>query len=523
MCGIVGFSSLEPFDVDKINTLMYINSIKRGEDCTGIYSPLNGLKKSLDAGWKFVTGKDKLKPDKILLAHVRSKTVGGNSIENAHPFKKGNWYLIHNGTLKNHWQLLKKYGLSFNAYNVDSEIITGCIAEDDNLEIIKEIDGAAAFVIHDDRHSNRLYVFRNEERPLFKGYVGASMYISSIEESLKLIGCVNIKEFKKDYLYTIEDGSIIGNPIKIKNTPYEEPKTSYHYNHHNNTPVVVTMSDKLALGCWVRSNYTCTYWHEGKKIELSNKEYYEITEVLPDNRYEIYDIIKGCKLKVNKYQINQTDIIKDGDYVKALYDITNRHLLSKKITQVDIKKDQIVIAICSHCDGDLAYTANNIAWNYAKKNQFIKLNDEELKAHKKLLNVNVTNINEDDATAGCETLAEFIDIQNSLNLGEDNQEESTQDIINNNNQSINLTLGLTIDELDQELTIFYPKMGMLLEDLEEELKHGLRKNKLLKNSVMKKIAELNEILYGSYNSAYPYIEEDNTEQFNLVDSYKGGD
>lgn len=94
MCGIFGYSSKEKFDVDKMRVLMYINSIERGTDSTGFYSPINQLKKSLKAGWVYCNdNKDEIKPDTIFMGHVRASTVGSSVIGNAHPFERGSFVL----------------------------------------------------------------------------------------------------------------------------------------------------------------------------------------------------------------------------------------------------------------------------------------------------------------------------------------------------------------------------------------------------------------------------------------------
>jgi hypothetical protein len=57
--------------------------------------------------------------------------------------------------------------------------------------------------------------------------IGGDMYISSIEESLLIIGCVNTQEFKERYVYTIENGKIIDTKQR-KSTV----KKNTAFNHH---------------------------------------------------------------------------------------------------------------------------------------------------------------------------------------------------------------------------------------------------------------------------------------------------
>lgn len=230
MCGLVGFSGKTPFNKEKINLLMLWNSFERGKDSTGIYTPKNGIIKDITQASKFLIDKT-FEEDNIFIGHVRAKTKGANLIKNAHPFLEGNITLAHNGTLKNDYDILKKYDLNHQYHDVDSHVICSVLGKEKNFKVLSEIDGGAAFIILDIENPNTLFVFRNSERPLFKGTYDGNMYISSISESLEMIGCKNIKEFKEQYLYTIINGLIQGNPKKIANKPYYLPKETIDYSN----------------------------------------------------------------------------------------------------------------------------------------------------------------------------------------------------------------------------------------------------------------------------------------------------
>jgi len=142
MCGLTGFSGKKKFNKDKVKSLMLWNSLERGKDSTGIYTPLNGLLKEADEAYKFLI-KTKFEEDRLFIGHVRASTVGAKSKENAHPFMEENIILAHNGTLTNHWALCHKYKLSMQDYNVDSHVIAAILGKEKNFNVIKEIDGAA--------------------------------------------------------------------------------------------------------------------------------------------------------------------------------------------------------------------------------------------------------------------------------------------------------------------------------------------------------------------------------------------
>jgi hypothetical protein len=215
MCGIFGFSGKlnEKFDVSKIKILGLYNEA-RGTDSTGIYSPENELSKSLDKISLFIQNKE-IKKDSFLLGHVRAKTIGLSTIENAHPFEYGSIIGLHNGTLKNHWELCKKYKLNAIDYNVDSQVLIKSLSKFKDPRVLYDFDGAAAVVFTDKNlnkgKSHTIFVFRNNERPLFYGETEEGIYYSSLQESLKSINCENIKSFEINNLYVIKNGKIISN------------------------------------------------------------------------------------------------------------------------------------------------------------------------------------------------------------------------------------------------------------------------------------------------------------------------
>lgn len=370
MCGIIGYSGSEPFNLQNINTLIYINALERGDDATGIYSPLNGLKKDNINGWSFATnGKVEIKPDTILLGHVRAATIGMNTKNNAHPFERGNCVLIHNGTLTNHTDLAKKYKLLLSSYDVDSDVLTGCINEADSLEPLKEIDGPAALVFSDKRQPNKLFVFRNNARPLYRGHIGPNMYISSIEESLQIIGCINIKQFKENLLYIIEKGLILGNPKKIKNSPYKEPIKTY-----NNTPSLYIQNSRV--GCNVRALETMHIRNtNGKQLNLIKGKYYEIVSSINPSCLKIHDDITNDNYLVGTPLLEMKDIIERNDYVIALENVYHR----QRIADIVVEKGDINKVVSVFTDGDCSLNTPNEKWAaIAKKSQLRKLSFKEL-------------------------------------------------------------------------------------------------------------------------------------------------
>lgn len=217
-CGLVGFSGKTNYSLDKIKMLMLWNSIERGKDATGIFTPRTGILKDNDPAGKFFYSKqiEKLEEDNTLIAHVRFKTVGANLAKNAHPFVYGNTVLAHNGTLSNTFKLGDKYGIKSQDWDVDSQVIASAInkaferkEEKSNFDVLGEYNGFAALLFYNE-DTGYLYAFHDKERPLFYGWDKESnMYISSIDDALKAAGLFDIKSFEINKVYTIKNGDIL--------------------------------------------------------------------------------------------------------------------------------------------------------------------------------------------------------------------------------------------------------------------------------------------------------------------------
>lgn len=214
MCGITGFigtgKTPASFNVDKMNLLMFWNN-ERGGDATGIFTPTHGVVKTTKEAPEFLKdGKLLLNQDNIFIGHLRSGTSGDKTnVNNAHPFEFNSLVGVHNGTLRNIWNILKKEGIDKEKekIGVDSEALYRIINEK-GPNIISEIDGAMALVWYD-RITNDIKVYRNKERPLYYGYDdNGDIYLSSIKEALNVIGCCWIEEFDVETLYTINNNGL---------------------------------------------------------------------------------------------------------------------------------------------------------------------------------------------------------------------------------------------------------------------------------------------------------------------------
>lgn len=384
-CGIVGFSGKKNYHIKTLQMMLVWNSLERGEDSTGIFTPKNGRKRSLQKGSHFVLYEEnQFNPDNLFIGHVRAATIGAkDNIENVHPFERGEYILAHNGTLRNHTDLATKYTLTVaNNFSVDSDIVTGVIeSEDDIAKAIQQINGAAAFLIHDKRKPNTLYAFRNGERPLFRGVdTNGSMYISSIDEPLYFANLRNIQEFKENVLYTIVDGEI-KRTTKITNIPYAVPYVNtYNANNidyykflflkaHNTVRIV----DRKRYPCDVNILKGKYYYSIGE--DISRKDHILIKYETEDNSVH--------QVSLNKYLFDKNDVINVGDHVKLISDISGYGTTTGPAIAV---KDDVFVVTIVYQDGDLKVTRLPIfgsphPFSFCKKYNFIKLtHDEKLQA-----------------------------------------------------------------------------------------------------------------------------------------------
>jgi len=355
-CGLVGFSAIDYlFDKSKIAQLLFWNE-ERGKDATGIYTPKTGIKKSLKKSSEYITSDfyNEIQQDSVLIGHVRQATYGVNSLNNAHPFQYGNIVLAHNGTLDNPWILCGNLGLSSRDYDVDSMILAASLNKEQNLYCLSKFEGAAALIFTDTNTPDTLYVYRNKERPLYRGIGDEGMYISSIEKSLKSINCKNIIEFKEDYLYIIKNGKV-KNQFKIAKKPFPGilPKTNTnnnwrnrnnHYdewleelqgeNHNNNsfveqkpiisTPIKTfnlqyTYRGKEVVNRWLKCQATTTR-AGGQDISLIRDNWYFCTGVAKlnndKNLEEVYIIDEKLdRVKVNPFWFYYNEMYNLNDII----------------------------------------------------------------------------------------------------------------------------------------------------------------------------------------------------------------
>lgn len=318
-CGIIGFSGKagSKFDLQKLKMLFYVNAIERGKDSVGYYTPKNGIKKVAEEFKDlFKDGKkdniiDTIENDSALIGHVRAKTVGLNTQENAHPWEFDNIIGLHNGTLRGHTYgddpIATKYGLTYNSYNVDSQYLLHAMShnfnniETDLVKALEEYEGAAALLMY---HKERETIFacHDKERPLWYGFIGTGMYISSIAGPLHIIGCKNVQEFPVNTLFEIKNGII------INEVPYT-PQARVEKKITSNSLLPILRNVKAVAGRYLNSIYVkdpeTDHLVKTSTIEGSTADYANITGLIALNDFDLTKLIGyNLRLKGANYSKN---------------------------------------------------------------------------------------------------------------------------------------------------------------------------------------------------------------------------
>lgn len=203
MCGIVGIIAKDDFgfyaDADDIfEELLYADGV-RGMDSTGVFlttkkNQVQVLKQAVNPGiftgtasWKGM--KEQInKKARIVIGHNRKATHGEVVSKNAHPFvkekgegkDKQSIILVHNGFISNHKELDADV-------SVDSEAIATTLLEhEDPVKALEKLSGAWALVWYN-WGTKKLYLARNDQRPLHLTEYGSILYLASEEDMLRWV------------------------------------------------------------------------------------------------------------------------------------------------------------------------------------------------------------------------------------------------------------------------------------------------------------------------------------------------
>lgn len=259
MCYVQAFVGYKNKSVDLMKMIMLsVGNNSRGNQSTGLYSPVNGIIKDNVGFEQFFLKNKEIVSDNLMIMHGRMPTTGFREAQDAHPFYKEynnkKIIFVHNGVISNANTVSKTYNIEDP--RVDSEIIGETILRK-GIQQLKELQGNMNILWVDPTNPYRLMVQRRNN-PLFVGITEEGLYFSSLENPLKTIGATDITSLDEHKVFTYEDGKLLSTEEIEKPTPIYP---TYNYNYNKSS-----YDDLWDEGeyDWTRSNY------KGKKYSTSS-------------------------------------------------------------------------------------------------------------------------------------------------------------------------------------------------------------------------------------------------------------
>lgn len=215
MCGIFGFAiadkNVTPAQRHILGALLAVEMDERGGDSWGVTRGADA-ERGIGTLASALTARE-LGASKMLCAHTRKATVGGITVDNAHPFTVGRLTGAHNGCLNNHEAMNEKHN---RTCSVDSQHIFHHLNEKKNL---KDISGWASVWYVEHATPEYIYLFRSNSTALHvygvgkypkegRGVIFAST-AHAVETAARMAGIpVFPYEIKEHMLYSVKGGRV---------------------------------------------------------------------------------------------------------------------------------------------------------------------------------------------------------------------------------------------------------------------------------------------------------------------------
>lgn len=227
MCGIVGIVSkytngFSGKEADVFRDMLFVDTL-RGFDSTGVFGVSNTsnvvVHKDAINGPDFIKTNDfinfrntGISSGKIMVGHNRAATRGIINAANAHPFyipitgsdrdPQDHIILVQNGTWKGDHKQIKDT-------EVDTEVIAHILAEEEDIEkALHKINAAYALVWYNTK-TQKLYLVRNDERPLCIAYTEDDGLVFASEINTILWACSRNDLKLKQVPYLIKENHVL--------------------------------------------------------------------------------------------------------------------------------------------------------------------------------------------------------------------------------------------------------------------------------------------------------------------------
>ena len=314
MCGLAGAISLSKTvglfteEVDKFKQLAIISQL-RGPHSTGILSmsKVPHKVKESKANKIVYTAKDLgnssnflesdngreivHRPDTLFLAvHCRYATVGDITVQNAHPFKCGDIYGMHNGTISN---------LNYGG-KTDSENLLILMNEKGPARALKDyIRGGAYALVYVDLKEQTLNIIRNVQRSLYYMEHNQVLYYASEYEMLNLLrsregmGVTNsIRLFETETFYKFSLKDLSDRTTEKLYTPVSVPIVSYYPSEEKKEKESFSLPKNLGS-------------ESSKKDATPKGTYHAFRNKRLELNAAIQQLNKGCCLCKKKVKLNE--------------------------------------------------------------------------------------------------------------------------------------------------------------------------------------------------------------------------
>jgi len=327
MCGVFGFINCG--DPWQRKFIAYQNRT-RGTEGTGIAWP------DTESGkWKHVKkGKDfqEFLDDKaevpwdspVLIGHLRRGSpglmhVGGVCDKNAHPFRRGNILLAHNGYIRN-WLELERTRCKKRNHFVDSDVLASMIQEN-GIESLSEVNGTSTAWFVDINDTTKMYLWCWKQDLAFASGEGWFAFSSNVDH-LKRGGFPDavVAEKNKGQLVCVDLATgedTIQEYIEAADVQPPEPKgrKTYVYGEHGLMDVGDGRQSYQSLAQWnmaaikkgADGNKGDKKGKKGKK-----KKDIESQEIEPDKAVKMADTIAGIPPKQAISKTTKDALLKDA-------------------------------------------------------------------------------------------------------------------------------------------------------------------------------------------------------------------
>ncbi len=216
MCGLFGWrGNLNIKERIALSTALCLGNHERGNHSWGAGYTDTGRRWGIDRGvGSIIPFATIIAQYRNVMAHTRHATKGAHTIENAHPFSRGNVHLAHNGVIYNSHEFEKT-----EPHQVDSELIATRIAKGETLEdlrgygVITWIDEedlklrlchvgsgdiCAAEVLTGDKQRVRGVAYSSSDRHLAAALMAAHVHFREVKIVKHAVYIVGADGFTKD-------------------------------------------------------------------------------------------------------------------------------------------------------------------------------------------------------------------------------------------------------------------------------------------------------------------------------------